>query len=412
MSGWLSGIYQFGKAKAQLAASEVAHGVVWVGKLANDAAEWSIHQAEVAKDAVKTGARNTEAGAGNVGFDAMSATDEAAHKIGEAYTRTANAIANFAKGVKEKFLGKDPAQPIISCPESAAQKAQALTQRQKDLQADGCLISYPAGKCAPVTSKRQALGSADIAKARSTGYQSSGSCCQNQRARRAAQGLPPKQITYVNGINTSLEQACTTIRAIGNQTCATVIGVYNATEGFYKDAIQTNQDRQLIKAANEGKGIPAQDGRNPAVDTLNDLVYNDVMDHNRPEIWAHSQGGAITSLGLFEAGNTLKADGVTNGLSQVTVKSFGSAAPFWPKDIHAEHYINVNDATPNLFGLGANPADYPAKAPGGTVIPFSGPPAGPFQVQHPSKDWVFSPTVHHGMDDTYLGMEKQEHGGC
>jgi hypothetical protein len=125
---------------------------------------------------------------------------------------------------------------------------------------------------------------------------------------------------------------------------------------------------------------------------------------------AHSQGGAVTSLALYDANNTLRA-GPPNrphSLEGVKVSSFGAAAPSWVKGPNYTHYINVNDVTPMAFGLGDRPT--PQKAGNGRVVTFSGEPGGPFETKNPDKKILKDATKYHGIDDQmYLKMYNQDH---
>jgi len=241
---------------------------------------------------------------------------------------------------------------------------------------------------------------------------SNSACCQ---AKRAAGGQP-RDIIYVNGILTDAQAHCATLKNIANQTCARVVGIYNATEGGLKDATQTGQDRRLIKAAASGKGVPGADGRNPAVDTLSRTVAKETLAGRPPEVWAHSQGGAVTSLALYEAKNSV---GIITGnpdpLKGMKVKSFGSAAPQWTDGPAYEHYVHMNDPVPTMFGLGHNPAgDAAAAGKGAKVIRFGGDvkSSAPFDAANPAKEWVPTNLDNHSVDVSYLKMEKQQNGGC
>jgi len=250
---------------------------------------------------------------------------------------------------------------------------------------------------------------ATAAKARDSAALSQSTCCRKKRA----EGLAPRDILYVNGINTSREAHCTTLHAIAEQTCARVIGIYNATEGFSADSTQTGQDRLLIKAAAAGKGVAAHDGRNKAVDAVKKFVIDERLAGRTPEIWAHSQGGAVTSLALFGARNTLNVESA--GLSGIRVKSMGSAAPNWPDGPQYEHFVHVDDLTPTSFGLGHDSAEDAKRAGAGAkVTRFSGDPnAGqPFESANPVTNWGPDKTAYHGVEDTYLKMERQQNGGC
>lgn len=248
-------------------------------------------------------------------------------------------------------------------------------------------------------------GANTLATAKGRSVQAESPCCQ---ARRAA-GANPRDIIYVNGISTDKQAHCRTLNLIAAQTCARVVGVYNATESKLADAAQTGQDRRLIKAAASRKCTPA-------VDTLARAVADEVEAGRPPEIWANSQGGAVTSLALYEANNDLGVlTGEREALKGVSVKSFGSAAPQWIDGPKYEHYIHVNDFTPTLFGLGHDGARDAASAGNGAkVIRFSGDPAkpGPFETSTIIKDFLPAPTSNHSIDDTYLRMEKQKNGGC
>ena len=210
---------------------------------------------------------------------------------------------------------------------------------------DGALIG---NKCQALTFKQapgQRLSDAEIKGAWSSAYQSNSSCCQ---ARRAA-GQAPKHIVYVNGIQNDKADQCVTLQKIANQTCAQVLGVHNATagkdtSGFASDVWQTKGDRDLIARANAGKPVQTHDGRNPAVDSLSDVLFNSVQDGDPPEIYAHSQGGAIASLASYDANTGLKRAGYTSGVSDVYVTSLASAAQSWPPTMRGKHFINVQDA--------------------------------------------------------------------
>lgn len=246
--------------------------------------------------------------------------------------------------------------------------------------------------------------------ARSQAVNSESDCC---KAKRAA-GMPPRDIIYVNGVNTDRAAHCFTLNAIAAQTCARVVGVYNATEGFASDALQTGQDRRLIKAAAGGKAVPNQNGRNPAVDTMARQVGLALRNGETPEVWAHSQGGAVLSLALFEAKHDrMIATGNPDPLKGMKVKSFGSASPKWTDGPDYEHYIHVNDATPSTFGLGhSTGADTKNAGAGAQIIRFSGDPKGGDFTRPAKTDWLPTVTSNHGIEETYLKMEKQINGGC
>ncbi len=297
-----------------------------------------------------------------------------------------------------------------------------------DSQYDGCLI----GKgCEPLTQKKQPeerLSDAEIKGAWSSAYHSNSSCCQ---ARRAA-GQAPKRIVYVNGIRTNKAAQCMTLQRIANQTCAEVLGVHNATEGGWNDLLQSKGDRDLINRARAGRPFATHDGRNPAVDSMDDVIYDSVRDGNPPEIWAHSQGGAIASLASYQSNLELKQRGYSQGVNNLQVRSFASAGQSWPPNISGQHFINVQDAVPMETGLGGDPSwDADHTGPNQKVIRFQGAPGaqdptilstaklhemneitptgeGGFISDMPQEGL----SQYHDINTTYLNAARKVNGGC
>jgi hypothetical protein len=332
----------------------------------------------------------------DVAFDALG-------KAGEALRKTSKKLQRGYDKVRSLFGKTKPSSPVVAC--------QKTSDPGSDMEADGWLMAPTEAGCSLIAQSEGA------SKARGQASQSQSECCKKRRAA----GEATRDIVYVNGIQTTREDHCKTLHAIANQTCARVIGVYNATAGkdkggFSRDAAQTGQDRRLIKAANEGKPISSKDGRNPAVDSLTELLVEECRQGRSPEIWAHSQGGAITSLALIEADYQLATElGEAQPLAKLKVKSLGSAAPAWPDGPKYEHYVHVNDFTPTSFGLGSEGKEDGANTGlGAKVVRFSGDPKSttPFDDRAPQKTFLAAGTANHGVEDTYLRMEKQKNGGC
>lgn len=375
--------------------NEVAKTYEWSKGQAGRAVDWTKQQAAKMVDAAKSSVRAKIQGKVDFVFDGIG-------KDGELVRETSNTVKNAFGKVRSLFGTTKSGAPAVACP---------LPPKGglSDLQADGWFMSPTNdGQCAltpPCAGAVQAREKAEVSP-----------CCKAQRAA----GMAPRDIVYVNGIQNSQQEACATLHAIAEQTCARVIGVYNASAGkgkvgFMKDSAQTAQDRNLIKAAGEGKVAPTLDGRNPAVDTLFKTIYEDLKNKNAPEIWAHSQGGAVTSLALYDAKNTLAAEtGSPDPLAGVKIKSMGSAAPQWPDGPEYEHYIHVNDFTPTSLGLGPDATKVATKKAGNgaKVIRFSGDATSGFNDESPKKDWFPANTANHGMEAVYIEMEKQKHGGC
>jgi len=386
---------------AQYVGGKVVDGAQYVGEKAVQGAQWA---GGVAKEGTRRATRGvTDAIYSGLGGGAQKGLD------------AGNAVKSVYDKAKGLFSNKPPEQPCIAC-----------TGKDKDH--DGVLVGYKDGKCVPITQKGQKVTPADIAAAKKAGYnptanpahdpdrpdeknrntsQATKDCCTKCNA-----GKPPRTIFYVNGINTNRATHCETLKMIGDMTCANVVGVYNATEGMPKDALQTGMDRSLIDQAADGRKSLAHDGRNPAVDTMSDLIVQETRAGRPPEIMAHSQGGAVTSLALYDANNTLKAGppGTPHDVSGAKVTSFGAAAPSWVEGPKYTHYVNVNDFTPINFGIGDHSS--PAENGNGKVVTFSGEPGGPFNTTNPDKHLFAHPTKYHGIDDQmYLKMYDQQNKG-
>jgi hypothetical protein len=341
----------------------------------------------------------------DVGLDAIGHAKSA-------WDTSSKAVQNVYAKAKERFTGKPPAQPCATC-------------TGKPVDHDGALVGYKDGKCVPLTNKGDPINKDTIAMAKANGYNprhnyakdlehpgdadkntsdATKSCCE-----KCTKGKPPRTIFYVNGIQTKPEGHCNTLKRIGDSTCATVVGVYNATEGFPGDTFQTAQDRNLIGAADKGKKGVAGDGRNPAVDSVSTLVVKETVAGNPPEIWAHSQGGAITSLALYDASNTLSAGGYTDPkgnpatLQNVKVNSFGAAAPKWVEGPQYTHYVHKDDPVPTLLGVGEKPAP--------DVVHFSGK-QGDDYAKGPSRIYNIGA---HDVNESYLPrrqMDEKANGQC
>jgi len=307
---------------------------------------------------------------------------------------------------------------------AAAPSASVSAPKHKETDYDGCLIG---NNCQPLTKKLkpgERLTDRQIKEAWKSAYVSNSPCCQ---ARRAA-GKAPKRIVYVNGIRTDKAGQCETLKRIANQTCAQVLGVHNATDGTMSDLWQSEQDRGLIDRARAGKSFSTHDGRNPAVDSLSDVMYWGVRSGEPPDIWAHSQGGAIASLASYDANNRLIHAGIPHGISGLNVTSFASAAQSWPSNISGQHFIQAQDEVPIQFGLGLdNRQDAANTGPHQQVVRFTGTPpnvqiptAGEFQKEYqaaqlgraPHAGWERSWTEYHDMNSIYLPAQRQKDGGC
>jgi hypothetical protein len=162
-------------------------------------------------------------------------------------------------------------------------------------------------------------------------------------------GHPTQKIIYINGILNSPKEHYESLEAIANTANAEVVGVYNASEGFWKDFAQCVKDKLGI-------------GHNPAVETLKNTLYAELTSGSQQPInlMAHSQGALITSRALGDVRNQLKEDGLSPKeidarMSRINVDTFGGAAWHYPDGPHYNHNTNVLDPVSNLFGQNTLP---------------------------------------------------------
>jgi hypothetical protein len=159
-------------------------------------------------------------------------------------------------------------------------------------------------------------------------------------------GPPTQKIIYVNGIMNSPNDHYDSLKAIADNANAEVVGIYNSSEGTFKDLLQCVKDKLGI-------------GHNPAVDTLRDTLYAELKsDSQQPvNLMAHSQGALITSRALGEVRHRLEEDGLSSReidqrLSRINIETFGGAAWTYPDGPHYNHHTNVLDPVSNMFGQG------------------------------------------------------------
>ncbi|QDE68374.1 MULTISPECIES: hypothetical protein [Myxococcus] len=191
-------------------------------------------------------------------------------------------------------------------------------------------------------------------------------------------------VVYVNGISTNKDGQARELQALANSTGMRAIGVHNATSGMIADVIQAAKDK-----LNKGK--------NPAVDSLSDIVYSELKAGRDIHLVGYSHGGLITSRALKDVGNRLRIeDGMSKAqveqlLSRVNVETFGAAATTYPDGPNYVHYVNNKDPVPVIFGQGSKgwtPGDLFRDAGKGA------------QVHHFSEKGMFSGA--HSLTETYL----------
>jgi hypothetical protein len=186
-------------------------------------------------------------------------------------------------------------------------------------------------------------------------------------------------LIYVNGIRTGVAGQANSLQAIADKTGSRVIGVHNATEGFGTDVLQSLGDKLDI-------------GNNPAVDTLADMLYNELRAGREVHLMAHSQGALVASRALQDVKNRLMLeDGMSRResetlLNNIKVETFGGAARRYTDGPRYAHYVNRNDGVPQAFGLRS------------WINPFAHEGAG--AVTHYFRDG--NPLVSHGFEEFYL----------
>ena len=186
-------------------------------------------------------------------------------------------------------------------------------------------------------------------------------------------------LIYVNGICTNVAGQTNSLQAIADTTGSRVIGVHNATEGFGSDVLQSLGDKLDI-------------GRNPAVDTLADTVYNELRAGRDVHLMAHSQGALVTSRALQDVKNRLMLeDGMSRReaealMNNIQVETFGGASRRYTDGPQYVHYVNRNDGVPQALGLRS------------WLNPFAH--AGRDAVTHYFRDG--KPLVSHGFEEFYL----------
>lgn len=202
-----------------------------------------------------------------------------------------------------------------------------------------------------------------------------------------------KTVLYVNGIVTDLEGQGREMQDIANATGMNVIGIHNSTEGAGADLAQSVDDKLAMvrDLASDLTGKPAK-GSNPAVDTLADTMYTELMAGRDVNVMGYSQGALITARALRDLASRLR---IENGLppeqveqlmSRINVETFGGAGAIFPDGPNYVHYVNTKDVVPVAFGLG-NALSYPGR--GAVVHEFSEGKSSQFATAH-------------DLDDSYL----------
>lgn len=244
--------------------------------------------------------------------------EHAVQKTEQAVSHTVNTVAE---------TGKKVAQAVDGFEHTAANKVQSVSNQllggsKPDLAFDGHFVGAGGKTYPPGTPLSQIPG-----------------------VTPANNPNPPETLVFVNGIGNTKDQQFGTMQKIADATGDKVVGLHNATEGMVGDLAQCVTDKL-------GKG------KNPAVDSLADTVYSELKAGRSVHLFAHSQGGLITSRALKDVANRLRVeDGLSQAdmektLGRVNVETFGAAAGTYPDGPNYVHYVNNKDLVPTLFGQG------------------------------------------------------------
>jgi len=363
------------------------------------AAEAAKRAADAADTALRNAARNAEHAVVDAGSKVVAAGNSGARWAGDRVDDVQEGVAKVkdgAKGVLEKlgmeFDDTPVAAPVAPC---------------TDCMNDGdFIIINSAGDCESVPpGSTPAETQAAIAQAKSSTKASDSPCC---RQKPAAQRN--KTQYYTNGIGTDADSHCSTLKKLAKVSCSKVVGVFNDTEGALKDAGRTADARQFLRDEMNGEEVRSYSGFSPSVSTIQKTMEIELLSGNEFNIIAHSEGGANTSLATNRAAQSLKGSGDGGLVENANITSMGSAAPVWADGPNYNHYIHVNDTTPNVLGLGDSDRN------GGTgsqVHRFGGSSGGGFTDNPVKRPYApTSPVRDHSINDSYLDYYNAKEGGC
>lgn len=246
-----------------------------------------------------------------------------------------------------------PTSPAL--PATAPRPTARLTQANRPLDA---FEPAPANRTAPVSARNATEHALDGALVGANGQAfPPGTCPEAIPPVMPNNGKAPtgETVVYVNGVSSELKDSMSECQQIANATGEGVINLHNAADGVLADLVQSVGDYF-------GKG------KNLAVDSLTELVYQHLKDGQPLHLVAHSQGTMITSRALTNAKILLERDGMSEAQAEEAMKSlkvetFASAAASFPDGPRYVHYLDDADPVARL-GL-----DHPGTHPGeGAVV--------------------------------------------
>lgn len=350
---------------------------------------------EVAETAARNALRSDLRARAGAVADAAASIGRAGRAIGRGVDTARTGVENMLARVGIEFGNEPIGGTTESCPNCPP------ASRDGDF-----MIPNANGGCDPIEAQGTIQDTAAaLEQARSSSVRSEGDCCKGKSAAER-----DRVVFYTNGIKTDSASHCATLKRLRDITCARVVGVLNDTEGPLTDALRTGDARGFLRQELKGTHSTRYEGFSPAVETLRRSAVQELLAGRGFEVFAHSEGGAITSLAMVDTRNTLAGLGEAVRMGQVRVTSMGSAAQVWIDGPKHTHLIHVNDTTPNLLGL----ADSNRHAGSGArVLRFTGSKADGFQQEPLKRPFApTSPVRDHSVDDTYLEFYNEVNGGC
>lgn len=377
----------------------------WVVDKVVDSAKAQVEKAKALANAVdnaaRTAVRSVIHGAADLGSNAVGAASEAYQGVKKQVVAGAERVGNAVDATKEFFGLETPSAQAAPCP-----LCETLGEAP-----DGALM-VPSDACPADAIPPGGDMAAALARAKAASVPSSRACCANK-----SEAERNRTIIYVNGIMTSPEAHCKTLRKLRAMTCGRVVGVLNRSENAVTDIVRTNDARMRIKREIDNKDAKPSDyaGFTPAVKTTKDVLALQAVSGEKTTVFAHSEGGAITSLAAVRAKTMLAKGGAAEDMANIDIISMGAAAPAWPDGPNYTHYVHVQDAVPNTVGLGDS-----ASRPGtGAKMVYFGGRDGNYETigKGDKKPYLpitprLDPISDHYADSSYLPYINQQGGGC